>query len=60
MTERLLNITSVEEHVGLKKTKIYELIKTKEFPASKMVRGRSVWLLSDIQEWIANEWQAAS
>lgn len=60
MPEKLLTITAVEEMVGLKKTKIYELIKAGEFPHNKNVRGRSLWLLSDIQDWIAKEWQAAS
>lgn len=60
MTEKLLTLHSVEDMVGFKKSRIYELMKTGEFPKNKTIKGKSVWLLSEIQNWIQIEWKSAS
>lgn len=59
MTEKFLTIFAVEDMVAFKKTKIYELIAKGEFPSNKKIKGKKVWLLSEIQEWIDDEWQQA-
>lgn len=60
MPEKLLTIFAVEDMVGFKKTKIFELIKKGEFPQNRNIKGKKLWLLSDIQEWITEQIQQAS
>lgn len=51
--ERLLKLPQVESFVGLKKSKIYELIQSGEFPAPVKVGRASSWLEGEVQGWIA-------
>lgn len=60
MVERLLTLSAVEEMVGFKKIRIYDLMKIGEFPKNKNIKGKSVWLLSEIQNWIKIEWESAN
>lgn len=53
---RLLRLREVEHRTGLKKTQIYSLMKTKEFPASVKIGKTSVaWLEQEISDWIASK-----
>lgn len=57
MTERLLKIRDVEEMVGYGETKIRLWIDLGKFP--KPIRphgtGHLRWLLSEVQDWIADQ-----
>lgn len=49
----LLPLPKVEERVGIKKSKIYELIRTDNFPQPVRLGRRNVrWRSDDIQKWI--------
>lgn len=50
--ERLLKLPQVEGLVGLKKSKIYALIQTNEFPVPIKVGRASSWLEREVQAWI--------
>ena len=55
LIDRLLRIKDVEAAVGFKKTKIYGMIRTGEFPKPYSVAGRIVaWRLTDINAFISN------
>lgn len=52
--ETLLRLPKVSEIAALKKTAIYQRVKSGEFPAPVQLAGRAVaWRASDIQKWIA-------
>lgn len=50
--ERLIRLPEVLDMVGLGKTTLYEMIKTREFPQPRKVRHLSVWVESEVQEWV--------
>ena len=53
--ERLLSLPEVEQQTGLKKTKIYGLIRLGEFPPPiRLTRRASRWPASQVQGWIAD------
>ncbi|WP_228384656.1 helix-turn-helix transcriptional regulator [Rhodocyclus gracilis] len=52
----VIRLAQVEESVGLKKSAIYKMIKTQEFPAPiKLGKHASDWLESSVQTWIRNK-----
>ncbi|CUJ43254.1 MAG: AlpA family phage regulatory protein [Achromobacter sp.] len=51
--ESLLPLKVVQSRVGMGKTKIYEQIKIGEFPAHIKNGRTSVWIESEIDEWIS-------
>ena len=52
--ERLLRLPEVEGLVGLRKSKLYDLVKQGQFPAPVKLGPRSVrWRASAILKWIA-------
>jgi len=55
MTDRLLRLPAVEETIGLRKSKIYEMIGKGEFPRPvKLGTGHvNAWAASEINAWIA-------
>jgi prophage regulatory protein len=63
MTDQILRFEAVSERTGLKRTAIYERIKTGEFPAPVALGKRARdWRLSEIEMWIkargrAEKWQ---
>lgn len=59
-SQRLMPLPKVEDKVGFKHTKIYELIRAGEFPTGKMIQGKRLWLESEIDDWIEHQWSAAS
>jgi prophage regulatory protein len=50
--EKLLKMGSVLEIVQISKTKLYDLMKNGEFPTPRKIGGNSLWLYSEIQEYI--------
>lgn len=51
--ESLLPLSAVKSRVGMGKTKIYEQIKVGEFPKCIKNGRTSVWIESEIDEWIS-------
>lgn len=52
---RILRMPTVTERVGLKRTAIYDMIRTGKFPKPVPLNDKSVgWLESEIDEWIAS------
>lgn len=53
MTDKLLRLPKVLELVGIKKTKLWEMIKKGRFPKQKKLGSKtSVWSFMEIQQWI--------
>ena len=51
--DKFLNIADVEATVGLKKSKIYQLVRAGDFPSGLKLGTRSRrWPASQIQSWI--------
>ena len=50
----LLTIEDLEQKVKLKKSSIYNFIRTKNFPCGKKICGgnKSVWLQNEVDEWL--------
>lgn len=54
--EILLDFDSVSTKVGLRRTKIYQLIKAGDFPAPiKLTPSCSRWRFTEIESWIASK-----
>ena len=53
--EELLPLERVCELTGVSRAYIYLRVKDKTFPAQIKVGTRSLWLMSEVQAWIANE-----
>lgn len=49
---RFLRLKNVEELVGLKKSKIYQLISERRFPKPYKVGQTSLWLANEVNAWI--------
>ncbi|WIV97003.1 helix-turn-helix transcriptional regulator [Kinneretia aquatilis] len=49
---RLISLPEVMERVALKRTSIYELIKTQEFPAPVKIQRASRWVDIEVSDWI--------
>tara|TARA_R110002124_G_scaffold287223_1_gene471742 strand:- start:7120 stop:7308 length:189 start_codon:yes stop_codon:yes gene_type:complete len=54
MTKRLLRLETVENYIGLKKSKIYDMIGKGEFPRPVKLGSCNTWLESEIEHWIAD------
>ena len=52
LTPRLISLTEVMNRVALKRTSIYELIKTQDFPAPVKIQRASRWVDIEISDWI--------
>lgn len=52
---RILRISDVVAYVGLSRSTIYFLIKSRAFPAPVKIGKCSCWLISDIDNWIENK-----
>lgn len=58
---RLLKLDSVEEKVGFKRAKIYQLIKAGRFPRPIKIGVSSRWNDEDLNRWINEEgWKQAA
>jgi prophage regulatory protein len=52
LAPRLISLTDVMERVALKRTSIYQLIKTQEFPAPVKIQRASRWVDIEVSDWI--------
>jgi prophage regulatory protein len=54
MTDKLLRLDAVEDAIGLKKSKIYQMIECGEFPRPvKLGKGHiNAWPQSEVSRWI--------
>lgn len=52
MSDKFLRLPKVTEKVGLQRTAIYDKISTGEFPEPVKLGNVSVWLESELDEWI--------
>ena len=53
MPDKLLRLPKVLELVGIKKTKLWEMIKKGKFPRQRKLGTKtSVWSFLEIQQWI--------
>jgi prophage regulatory protein len=58
--QRFLRIHEVAKTVGLSRSRIYDLIRRKEFPAPAPISDRAVaWTDTSIQKWIDERVAAA-
>lgn len=58
---RLLKLTAVEEKVGYKRAKIYQMIKEGQFPAPEKIGRSSRWHEEAVNDWIDNKgWKKAA
>ncbi len=60
MEEKLIRLSQVEDLIGCKKTKIYEMVKSGDFPrpialCTGNTRPTRRWALSHVQRWITNQ-----
>lgn len=54
MAETLLRLQAVMDRTGIKRSKIYNLIRDGGFPEPIKIDGCAVWPSSAIDQWIAN------
>lgn len=50
--DRLIRLPEVENIIGLKRTQIYEMVKTGSFPAPVKIGGASRWSLRAVSAWM--------
>ncbi len=56
MMTRILRLPEVQQLTGLKRTTIYEKMKTGEFPVRIVLTTRTVgWLQNEIEAWIESK-----
>jgi prophage regulatory protein len=54
--EMLLRIKDVEQRIGLRRSKIYGLIRDGDFPPPlKLGRRTSAWVASEIDSWVRRQ-----
>lgn len=54
MTERLLRLDAIEDRIGLKKSKIYDMIRHGEFPRPVKLGACNAWPENEVLAWIAD------
>ena len=52
--EKLLRLEEVQEMIGFKKSMIYKMMETKNFPKPLKVGKASRWRESEVQSWISS------
>jgi predicted DNA-binding transcriptional regulator AlpA len=52
--ERLLNRRQLLDKTGLSYVKIWQMTQAGAFPRARVIDSRSLWIESEIDEWIAN------
>lgn len=54
--DRLIRLEEVEQLTGLKKSTIYRMVKTKEFPPSVRISGRATaWSENHVRQWVQSK-----
>lgn len=56
--DRFLRLTEVENIVGLRRSKIYQMAKRQEFPSPLKIGEASRWSLRDLSAWMDRMRQA--
>lgn len=51
---KLIPISVVEDHTGLKKSAIYQRIQECTFPPPRKIGRASRWVAAEVEEWINN------
>jgi len=52
-TLKMLRLPEVMDKVGLKTSKIYDMMAEGSFPRSRIITGRSVgWIEHEVDEWV--------
>jgi prophage regulatory protein len=57
--DRLLRLADVVARCGVCRSTIYRMIKSAQFPPPRKAGAASRWRESDVQAWVAGEWQPA-
>ncbi len=53
MEKRFIRLPEVMDKVGLKKSKIWAMVKNEEFPQPiKLTAGTTVWIEEEVDQWI--------
>ena len=52
MEDNFLRLPQVLELIGIKKTKLWQMIKNNQFPKQKKLGATAVWSRNEIQSWI--------
>jgi len=52
MSKRFINLPAVEDKTALKKSNIYAKVKSGDFPAPIKMGVRTVWIESEIDDWL--------
>ena len=53
--ERLLTVHAVLEQISMSRSKVYQLMRAGRFPKPRMIEGKTLWLQSEVQAWIAEQ-----
>lgn len=48
-----MRMPDVEDHIGLRNSKIYDMVKENQFPKPIKLGRVSVWLRSEVSEWMS-------
>ena len=61
INSRVMRLPDVQEHVGLRRSAIYELVKRGDFPRPIKLSKRAVgWRESDVLKWLASRPETAA
>lgn len=53
--EKLLSVHGVLDQVSVSRSKLYQLMRAGRFPRPRLIEGKSLWLQSEVQAWIAEQ-----
>lgn len=56
--DRLIKIEDVMQQVGIRRTKLYDMIQLEEFPAPVKLGRYSRWSQIEVQDWIEEQKQS--
>lgn len=56
--DRLIKIEDVMQQVGIRRTKLYDMIQLEEFPAPVKLGRYSRWSQIEVQDWIEQQKQS--
>ncbi|PTE16159.1 helix-turn-helix transcriptional regulator [Pseudogemmobacter blasticus] len=60
MSRKIARLTRLEEMTGLKKTKLYDLMNSGDFPRKVKLTGKAVgWFEDEVEAWLASRQVAA-
>lgn len=50
----LVDVEDLQYYIGLGKTTVYDLISKGKFPEPKRVGRRSLWDMTEVQQWVTS------